>query len=81
MPGSEGDPEGFTAEGSLKDFKGIILLAGFLEDPWTIRFFQAFNKSVVQKRDLDLIMSLCSQLELLVADDGLTADELKKLDP
>ena len=44
-------------------------------------FFRAFDKSVVQKRDIDLIMDLCSRLELLVEDDELTADELKKLAP
>ena len=43
--------------------------------------FRAFDKSVVQKRDIDLIMDLCSRLELLVEDDELTADELKKLAP
>ena len=45
------------------------------------QFFRAFDKSVVQKRDIDLIMDLCSRLELLVEDDELTADELKKLAP
>ena len=44
-------------------------------------FFQAFDRSVVQKRDIDFIMDLCSRLELLVEDDELTADELKKLAP
>ena len=70
------------AEVALKVIKDIKV-EGYDEDAnyYDHFFFQAFNKSVVQKRDLDLIMSLCSQLELLVADDGLTADELKKLDP
>ena len=44
-------------------------------------FFQAFDKTVVPKRDIDLIMDLCDKLEELVNDDGLTADELKKLAP
>ena len=69
------------AEVALKVIKDIKV-EGYDEDAnYYDHFFQAFNKSVVQKRDLDLIISLCSQLELLVADDGLTADELKKLDP
>ena len=43
--------------------------------------FRAFDRSVNQKRDIDFIMDLCSRLELLVEDDELTADELKKLAP
>ena len=44
-------------------------------------FFRAFDNSVVQKRNINLIMNVCSRLELLVKDDALTADELKKLAP
>ena len=40
-----------------------------------------FKRGLGKHRDIDLIMDLCSQLELLVEDDGLTADELKKLAP
>ena len=59
-----------------------IKVEGYEEDNnYYNSFFQAFDKSVVPKRDIDLIMDLCDKLEELVNDDGLTADELKKLAP
>ena len=48
---------------------------------YTDYFFSAFNSSVVQKRDLDLIYDLAYEmLDELVEDDGLTFEELQKLE-
>ena len=56
---------------------------GYDEDEnYSDKFFTAFNRDIVPKRDMDLIMDLCGeQLKFLIQDDGLTADELKKLAP
>ena len=69
------------AEVALKVIQNIKAEGYDEETNYYDQFFRAFDKSVVQKRDIDLIMDLCSRLELLVKDYKLTVDELKKLAP
>ena len=69
------------AEVALKVIQDIKVEGYDEETNYYDHFFQAFDRSVVQKRDIDFIVDLCSRLELLVEDDELTADELKKLAP
>ena len=69
------------AEVALKVIQDIKAEGYDEETNYYDQFFRAFDKSVVQKRNIDLIMDLCSRLELLVEDDEMTADELKKLAP
>ena len=69
------------AEVALKVIQNIKAEGYDEETNYYDQFFRAFDKSVVQKRDINLIMNVCSRLELLVEADALTADELKKLVP
>ena len=55
---------------------------GFDEDrDYTDYFFSAFNSNVVEKRDIDMIYDFAYEmLDELVEDDGLTFEELQKLE-